>query len=98
MVLSGLRISGNAISEKPDGEGGWINGGYFVVEPSAIDLIDGDNSIWEQEPLKTLANQGQLNAYIHDGFWQPMDTLRDRQSWKNSGRLIRHLGKYGVDD
>ena len=64
--------------EKPVGDGGWINGGYFVVEPSAIELIDSDDCVWEQEPLNTLAREGQLSAYLHKGFWQPMDTLRDR--------------------
>ena len=65
--------------EKPQGDGGWINGGYFVLEPEAIDAIDGDQTLWEQQPLKTLASDGQLIAYHHTGFWQPMDTLRDRQ-------------------
>ena len=65
--------------EKPDGDGGWINGGYFVLEPSVIDLIDSEDCIWEETPLNTLAHQGQLSAYLHNDFWQPMDTLRDRQ-------------------
>jgi glucose-1-phosphate cytidylyltransferase len=65
--------------EKPDGDGAWINGGYFVLEPSVIDLVDGDQCTWEQAPLKTLAETGQLSAYRHLGFWQPMDTLRDKQ-------------------
>ena len=65
--------------EKPDGDGGWLNGGYFVLEPSVIDLIDSDNCIWEQGPLNSLADNYQLSAYLHDGFWHPMDTLRDRQ-------------------
>lgn len=65
--------------EKPDGDGGWINGGYFVLEPTVLDLLDGDSCIWEEKPLRILANSGQLNAYLHQGFWQPMDTLRDRQ-------------------
>ena len=65
--------------EKPDGDGGWINGGYFVLEPSVIELVADDACIWEQEPLNTLASTGQLSAYFHRGFWQPMDTLRDRQ-------------------
>jgi glucose-1-phosphate cytidylyltransferase len=65
--------------EKPDGDGGWINGGYFVLEPSVIDLVDRDGCIWEQEPLNSLASSGELSAYFHRGFWQPMDTLRDRQ-------------------
>lgn len=64
--------------EKPSGDGAWINGGYFVLEPKAIDYIDNDESIWEQEPLQKLAQDGQLSAYKHGGFWQPMDTLRDK--------------------
>jgi len=64
--------------EKPEGDGAWINGGYFVLEPEVIDHIDGDDTVWEQAPLRSLAHEGQLNAYKHTGFWQPMDTLRDR--------------------
>jgi glucose-1-phosphate cytidylyltransferase len=64
--------------EKPMGEGGMINGGFFVLSPKVIDLIAGDQTIWEQEPLERLAADGQLAAYEHDGFWQPMDTLRDK--------------------
>ena len=64
--------------EKPKGDGGMVNGGFFVLSPSVIDLIDGDETIWEREPLETLASQGQLSAFAHDGCWQPMDTLRDR--------------------
>jgi glucose-1-phosphate cytidylyltransferase len=55
-----------------------VNGGYFILSPKVIDYIDGDTSIWEQEPLKTLAEEGQLSAFQHKGFWQPMDTLRDK--------------------
>jgi glucose-1-phosphate cytidylyltransferase len=73
--------------EKPEGDGAWINGGYFVLEPEVIDFIDGDSTIWEQEPLKKLARMGQLSAYKHAGFWQPMDTLKDRNTleklWKS---------------
>ena len=65
-------------TEKPAGDGGWVNGGFFVVEPSALDYIDGDNTIWEHEPLGRLADEGKLFAYRHRGFWHPMDTLRDR--------------------
>ncbi len=65
--------------EKPSGDGAWINGGYFVLEPSVIDLIEGDQTTWEQEPLIQLARDGELSAYKHSGFWQPMDTLRDKQ-------------------
>ena len=64
--------------EKPQGDGGWINGGFFVVNPEAIDLIEGDLTAWEQEPLNILANKDELMAFKHNGFWQPMDTLRDR--------------------
>ena len=64
--------------EKPKGDGTWINGGFFVLEPAVLDRIEGDATLWEQEPLKGLAAQGQLTAYHHHGFWQPMDTLRDR--------------------
>ena len=64
--------------EKPQGDGTWINGGFFVLEPQVIDRIDSDATLWEQEPLRDLAAEGQLTAYHHHGFWQPMDTLRDR--------------------
>lgn len=64
--------------EKPEGDGGWVNGGYFVLEPGALGYIEDDASIWEREPLQSLAEQGQLTAYKHQGFWHPMDTLRDK--------------------
>lgn len=64
--------------EKPKGDGGWINGGFFVLSPQAIDYIDGDQTSWEATPLEALAASGQLAAYQHHGFWQPMDTLRDK--------------------
>jgi glucose-1-phosphate cytidylyltransferase len=65
-------------TEKPKGDNTWINGGFFVLEPSTIDLIKSDSSIWEREPLEKLAGKNQLKAYKHDGFWRPMDTLRDK--------------------
>ena len=68
-----------AFREKQDRDGVWVNGGFFVVNPKAIDLIDGDATSWEKEPLESLANQGQLAAFRHEGFWQPMDSLRDKQ-------------------
>ncbi|MFT4026837.1 MAG: glucose-1-phosphate cytidylyltransferase [Novosphingobium sp.] len=68
-----------SFKEKPAGDGGLINGGFFVLDPSVIDLIDAPDTIWEQEPLERLAQAGDLVAYRHDGFWQPMDTLRDKQ-------------------
>ena len=65
--------------EKPQGDGGMINGGYFVLSPKVLDYITDDATIWEQEPLRNLAINGELMAYEHHGFWQPMDTLRDKQ-------------------
>jgi glucose-1-phosphate cytidylyltransferase len=64
--------------EKPRGDSGWINGGFFVLKPEVLDLIEGDQTLWEREPLETLASQKQLQAFFHSGFWQPMDTLRDK--------------------
>jgi len=64
--------------EKPQGDGSWINGGYFVLSPTVIDYIDGDETIWERQPMEQLAKEGEFNAYFHKGFWQPMDTLRDK--------------------
>ena len=64
--------------EKPVGESGWINGGFFVLETSVLDRIEGDDTSWEMEPLSGLARDGQLSAFEHDGFWQPMDTLREK--------------------
>ncbi len=64
--------------EKPSGDGTWINGGFFVLEPAVMDYIDGDDCIWERAPLERLAREGNLSAYAHHGFWQPMDTLRDK--------------------
>lgn len=67
-----------SFKEKPKGDGGMINGGFFVLSPKVLDLIDDDQTIWEREPLEKLAEAGQLSSYKHEGFWQPMDTLRDR--------------------
>ena len=76
-----LEFDGDAVTsfkEKPAGDGGLINGGFFVLDPSVIDLIEGPQAVWEDYPLETLAASGELMAYRHDGFWQPMDTLRDK--------------------
>ena len=70
-LVSGFR-------EKPQGDGGWINAGFFVLSPKIIESIDGDEITWERQPMERLATEGQLNAYQHHGFWQPMDTLRDK--------------------
>jgi glucose-1-phosphate cytidylyltransferase len=68
----------SSFKEKPKGDGGMINGGFFVLSPKVIDLIPDDDCIWEREPLEKLAESGQLSACEHEGFWQPMDTLRDK--------------------
>ncbi|TFY96404.1 glucose-1-phosphate cytidylyltransferase [Ramlibacter rhizophilus] len=87
-----LPSSGNRIAsfkEKPGGDGAWINGGFFVLDRSVLDLVDGDQSVWEREPMEKLAASGQLAAFRHEGFWQPMDTLRDKQTLEglwNAGR------------
>ncbi|WP_309610599.1 glucose-1-phosphate cytidylyltransferase [Sphingomonas sp.] len=76
-----LEFNGDLVEsfrEKPAGDGGLINGGFFVADPSVIDLVSGDDVIWEQGPLEKLAASGQLAGYRHEGFWQPMDTLRDK--------------------
>ncbi|NYE24217.1 glucose-1-phosphate cytidylyltransferase [Pigmentiphaga litoralis] len=76
-----LDIRGDKVksfTEKPKGDGGLINGGFFVLSPKVLDLITGDDCVWEREPLEALAAEGELAAYAHDGFWQPMDTLRDK--------------------
>lgn len=77
-----LNLSGTNVSsfiEKPHGDGMYINGGFFVLSPDVIDLIDGDEILWEKKPLETLSKTNQLEAFTHDGFWQPMDTMRDKQ-------------------
>lgn len=76
-----LKLDGAMVErfeEKPPDEGGWINAGFFVLSPKVIDLIEGDQTVWEKEPLENLAQSGNLHAYQHTGFWQPMDTLRDK--------------------
>lgn len=78
-----LELEGDVVSaftEKPRGDHAWINGGYFVLEPEVLDLIGGDESVWEDAPLQTLARTGKLAAYRHDGFWHPLDTLRDKRA------------------
>lgn len=85
-----LEFDGDRVTsfrEKPAGDGGLINGGFFVADPSVLDLVDGPDTIWEQKPLERLAASGELAAYRHSGFWQPMDTLRDKihleQLWQD---------------
>lgn len=77
-----LRTDGDTVlgfQEKPSGDGGWINGGFFVLSPKVGDWIEGDATVWERDPLERLSAAGELGVYYHPGFWQPMDTLRDKQ-------------------
>lgn len=76
LLLNGTNVL--AFEEKPHGDGGWINGGFFVLSKSVINRISGDETLWEREPLSGLANDGQLEAFFHKGFWHPMDTMRDK--------------------
>ncbi len=76
LTVDSRRITG--FREKPDGDGNWVNGGFFVLSPKAIDFIEGDDTAWERSPLERLAAAGQLSAFVHRGFWQPMDHLRDK--------------------
>ena len=76
-----LALEGDSVTdflEKPSGDGDWINGGFFVLDPSVLDYIEGDPTIWERSPLERLSQEGQLRAFKHRGFWQPMDTQRDK--------------------
>ena len=88
-VLTMARDEIASFAEKPHDDAGWINGGYFVLSPKAIGYIGGDETAWEKEPMERLAREGQLSAFVHAGFWQPLDTLRDRNQlnelW-NSGK------------
>jgi glucose-1-phosphate cytidylyltransferase len=77
ICLDGNRITG--FKEKPQGDGGWVNGGYFVLSPKVIEYISNDDTIWEHYPLERLAEENQLEAYFHHGFWYAMDTLRDKK-------------------
>lgn len=81
-----LQIRGNEVTgfaEKPRGDGGLINGGFFVLSPRCLDLIEGDDMPWENDPMRSLAEQNQLMVFEHEGFWQPMDTLREKNMLEN---------------
>jgi glucose-1-phosphate cytidylyltransferase len=73
----------SSFTEKPQGDGAWINGGFFVLSPKVLDYIEGDDTIWERQPLESLAKEGQISAFLHDGFWYAMDTLRDKIHLEN---------------
>jgi len=86
IVRNGDTVKG--FQEKPPGDGAWINGGFFVLKPKVLDYIEGDKTSWESTPLEAIAREGELDAFEHHGFWQPMDTLRDKnylQSLWDSG-------------
>ena len=87
LLREGTSVQG--FQEKPPGDGVWINGGFFVLSPKVIDLLDGDQTHWEGRPLETIARNGQLESFEHRGFWQPMDTLRDKN-------LLEDLWNSGV--
>jgi glucose-1-phosphate cytidylyltransferase len=87
LAMAGSRVTG--FVEKPKGEAGWINGGFFVLSPRVIDYINGDGTSWEADTLAHMAAKGELEAYPHHGFWQPMDTLRE----KNMLEELWHSGK-----
>jgi glucose-1-phosphate cytidylyltransferase len=76
MVIDGTSVT--EFREKPAGDNAWINGGYFVLSPKVGDYLKDDSTSWEREPLRRLAAEGELSSYRHTGFWQPMDTLRDK--------------------
>lgn len=92
LELDGARVA--RFHEKPRGDGAWINGGYFVLSAGVFDYLDGDDCVWEREPLERLAAAGQLGAWLHAGFWYCMDTLRDRQHletlWREGRAPWRH--------
>jgi glucose-1-phosphate cytidylyltransferase len=91
-VLDGNRVA--RFTEKPAGDGGYINGGFFVLSKRTLDRVAGDGTPWESAPLESLAHDGQLAAFVHTGFWQPMDTLRDKKQledlWNSSGEQRSH--------
>jgi len=94
IVLGNEQTKITSFREKPDGDGAWINGGYFVLEPEVINFIIDDSTVWEKEPLETLARTGQLTAYHHTGFWQPMDTLRDKNHLEDMWAQNKALWKF----
>ncbi len=90
--IEGKRIT--RFEEKPQGDGSWINGGFFVLQPEVLEYIKDDQTIWEREPMEKLAGDAQLSAYPHKGFWQPMDTLRDKnrleELWQSGKAPWKH--------
>ena len=81
--------------EKPKGDGGYINGGFFVLEPEVFDYIKNDTTIWERDPLEGFPRRHKLAAYKYDGFWYAMDTLRDKITWRTSGHPVKRPGNPG---
>ena len=94
LEIDGTQI--NSFLEKPQGDGGWINGGFFVLNPKVLDLVESDEIIWERQPLESLAKQGQLQSFFHSEFWQPMDTLRDKNHLEELWALGKAPWKFWV--
>ena len=86
-AMSIIKNKVTKFQEKPEGDGDWINGGFFVLEPKVLDYINEDKTIWEREPLEKLSSDNQLSAYLHSGFWQPVDTIRDKNSLEELWKL-----------
>lgn len=84
----------HSFTEKPRGDGAWINGGFFVCEPQIFDFIAGDSTLWEREPMENIASAGQMVAFKHDGYWKPMDTLRDKQELEED--WVKNKAKWKV--
>ena len=87
-----MKIDDNKVvsfQEKPEGDGGWINAGFFVLSPKTLSYLDGDATVWEREPLERLAREGNLTVFLHRGFWLPMDTLRDKSQLEELWRSGR---------
>ena len=91
LEIEELQVKG--YEEKPEGDGRWINGGFFVLSPKCLDYLTGDHTVWEKEPLEAIAKEGQLMAYHHEGFWQPMDTLREKNQLEELWQTEKALWK-----
>ena len=84
-----------SFQEKPPSEGGWVNGGFFVLNTTAIDAVTDDVQMFEREPIESLVSQGEVHAFFHHGFWQAMDTFATNYIWKSYGRAVRLRGRRG---
>jgi glucose-1-phosphate cytidylyltransferase len=87
----------SSFSEKPKGDGRWVNGGFLVLSPKVAAYLKDDTTVWEREPMETIAREGNVAAYKHSGFWQPMDTVHDRAVLENLWHSVRLRGRFGND-